>query len=151
MGGLQCTKDVAGAYPELLLCVNEPIKWTRNDYVADWKGFMSLMEIHFPRTSLSTNAHSDICRAKYEMEMMGAFLMELGIERTVSYHSLLSIIMCLITSYHGNAIPYMRFAWCFMIYVLCSSLYNPCFTEIPDWEVQERKTGEHQDYANDGE
>ena len=86
------------------------------------------------------------------MEMMGALLLELGIERTVSYHSLLSIIMCLIISYHANAIPYMmRLAWCFMFHVLCSSLYIPCFTEIADWEVQERKTGEHQDYANDGE
>jgi hypothetical protein len=150
MGGLQCTKDVAGADPELLLCRNERIKWTRNDYAADCKVFMSLMEVNFPRTSLSTNAHSAVCRAKYEMEMMGALLMELGIERTVSYHSLLSIILCLITSYHANAIPYMRLAWCFMFYV-CSSLYNPCFTEIADWEVQERKTGEHQDYANDGE
>jgi hypothetical protein len=85
------------------------------------------------------------------MEMMGALLMELGIERTVSYHSLFSIIMCLITSYHANVIPYMRLAWCFMFYVPCSSLYNPCSTEIVDWEVQERKTGEYQDYANDGE
>ncbi len=72
---------------------------------------MSLMEVHFPRTSLSTNAHSVVYCAKYEMEMMGALLMELGNERTVSYHFLLSIIMCLITSYHGNAIPYMRLAW----------------------------------------
>ena len=71
---------------------------------------MSLMEVHFPRTSLSTNAHSVVCRAKYEIEMMGALLMELGIERTVSCHSLLSIIMCLITSYHGNDIPYVRLA-----------------------------------------
>jgi len=29
--------------------------------------------------------------------------------------------------------------------------YIPCFTEIVDWEVQKRKAGEHQDYANDGE
>ena len=26
-----------------------------------------------------------------------------------------------------------------------------CLTQIVDWEVKERKTGEHQDYANDGE
>jgi hypothetical protein len=128
MSGLQCTKDVAGADPELHWCVNERITWTRNDYVADCKVFMSLMEVHFPRTSLSTNAHSAVCRAKYEMEMMGALLMELGFERTVSYHSLFSIIMCLITSYHANAIIYMRLACCFMFYVLCSSLYKPCFT-----------------------
>jgi hypothetical protein len=97
MDELQCPKDVAGADPELLLCVNERIKWTRNDYVADCKVFTSLMEVHFPRTSLSTNAHSDVCRAKYEMEMMGALLMELGIERTESYHFLLSIIMYFIS------------------------------------------------------
>jgi hypothetical protein len=30
--------------------------------------------------------------------------------------------MCLITSYHANASSYMRFAWCFISYVLCSSL-----------------------------
>ncbi len=102
---------------------------------------MSLMEVHFPRTSLSTNAHSVVCRAKYDMEMMGALLMELEIERTVSCHSLLSIITCLITSYHANAIPYTRLAWCFMFYVLCSSLYNPRFTDIVDWEVQEIKRG----------
>jgi hypothetical protein len=27
----------------------------------------------------------------------------------------------------------------------------PCFTQIVDWEVQETKTGEHHDYANDSE
>ena len=112
---------------------------------------MPLTEVHFPQTSLSTNAHSVVYCAKYEMEMMGALLMELGNERTVSYHFLLSIIMCLIILYRGNAIPYMRLSFCFMFYVLCSSLYNLCFTEIADWEAQERKTGEHQDYANDGE
>ena len=84
---------------------------------------MLSMEVHFPRTSLSINAHSVVCRAKYEMKMMGALLMELGIERTVSYHSLLSIIMCLLTPYNANAIPYMRLArCCFISYVLCSSL-----------------------------
>jgi hypothetical protein len=56
----------------------------RYEYVADCNVLMSLLEVHFPRTSLSTNAHSAVCRAKYEMEMMGALLMELGIERTVS-------------------------------------------------------------------
>jgi hypothetical protein len=121
LGGLQCTKEVADADPELLYCVNERIKATRYDYEADCKVFMALMEVHFPRTSLSTNAHSAVCRAKYEMEMMGALILELGIERTVSYHSLLCIIMCLITSYNANAIPYMRLAWCFIFYA-CSSL-----------------------------
>ena len=29
--------------------------------------------------------------------------------------------------------------------------YMPCFTQIVDWEVQETKTGEHHDYANDSE
>ena len=84
IGGLRCTKDVADADPELLYAVNERIKMTRYEYVADCNVLMSLLEVHFPRTSLSTNAHSAVCRAKYEMEMMGALLMELGIERTVS-------------------------------------------------------------------
>jgi hypothetical protein len=26
-----------------------------------------------------------------------------------------------------------------------------CFTHIVDWEVQEKQTGEHQDFAKDGE
>mgnify|MGYP006213078299 CR=1 FL=1 len=72
--GLQCTKDVADVDLELLWCVNERIKCTRYDYVADCKVFMSLMEVNFPRTSLSTNAHSVVCRVKYEMEMTGALL-----------------------------------------------------------------------------
>jgi hypothetical protein len=82
MGGLQSTKDVANANPELFWCVNAHIKCTPCDFVADCKIFMSLMEVHFPRTPLSTNAHSVICRAKYEIEMMGALHIELGIERT---------------------------------------------------------------------
>ena len=28
--------------------------------------------------------------------------------------------------------------------------YMVCFAHIVDWEVQERQTGEHQDFANDG-
>ena len=50
MGELQCTKDnEAGEDPELLLCVNERIKWTRNDYVADCKIFMSFAKYRYNR------------------------------------------------------------------------------------------------------
>jgi len=97
VGGFQCTKDVVNADPELLYCVNERINGAGYEYVEDCNVFMSLMEVHFPRTTLSTKVHSVVCRAKCEMEMMGALRMELGIERTVSYYSLLSIIVCLIT------------------------------------------------------
>ena len=64
--------------------MNNDIKESRNAYRADCAVFLTLFERHFPRSSLSTNAHSTACRVVYEMDMMGALLMELGIERTVS-------------------------------------------------------------------
>ncbi len=75
---------------------NITITQTRNAYRADCAVFLTLFERHFPRTSLSTNAHSAVCRAIYEMEMMGAIIIELGIERTVSYQ-------CLIEHYRVHA------------------------------------------------
>jgi len=57
IGGFQSTKVVADVDPELLYRVNERRKGARYEYVADCNVFMSLMEVHFPRTSLSTNAH----------------------------------------------------------------------------------------------
>ena len=69
--------------PNFVFFVSERIKGARYEYVADCNICMSLMEVHFLRTSLSTNAHSVVYRAKYEMEIMGALLMELGIERRI--------------------------------------------------------------------
>ena len=84
LAGLRCTKARADEDPDYLNAVNNAIKESRNAYRADCAVFLTLFERHFPRSSLSTNAHSAACRAVYEMDMMGALLMELGIERTVS-------------------------------------------------------------------
>ncbi len=77
--------------------MNNVITKSRNAYKADCIIFSTLFESHFPRASLSTNAHSSACRVVYEMEMMGALLMELGMERTVS-------MQCFIDHYgvHAN-------------------------------------------------
>ncbi len=45
--------------------------------------------VHFPETSLSTNAHAAFCRAVHEMMMMGAIVPDLEIERTVNKFTLL--------------------------------------------------------------
>ena len=81
--GLRCTKEESDLIPGLLQDTNETIKRTREEYKSDCFVFLKLFETHFPHSSLSTNAHSAICRVVYEMEMMWALIMELGIERTV--------------------------------------------------------------------
>jgi hypothetical protein len=84
LGGLRCTKAQADEVPGALNHVNNAITESRNAYMADCAVFLTFFERHFPRASLSTNAHSVTCRDVYEIDMMGALLMELGIERTVS-------------------------------------------------------------------
>ena len=118
MKKLRCTKDAADEDPGNLDDVNRRIAASRYEYEADCTMFLALFEVYFPRTSLSTNAHSAACRAKYEMEMMGALLLELGIERTVSYHSLIFNIMYMITSYNAYAIPFMRIGGYIIVYLL---------------------------------
>ncbi len=96
LGGLRCTKARADEDPGALNDMNIAITQSRNAYRADCAVFLTLFERHFPRSSLSTNAHSAACRAIYEMEMMGALIMELGIERTVSWQ-------CFIEHYRVHA------------------------------------------------
>ncbi len=96
LGGLRCTKTRADEDPDYFNGVNIAIAQSRNAYRADCEVFLTLFERHFPRSLLSTNAHSAACRAIYEMEMVGALIMELGIERTVSYQ-------CLIEHYRVHA------------------------------------------------
>jgi len=81
---LVCTDDMEAANPGTLDRVNQAIKEARENYKADITVALQLMEIHFPKSSLSSNAHSAVCRAVHEMAMMGAILPELGIERLVS-------------------------------------------------------------------
>jgi hypothetical protein len=79
-----CTKAMEDAEPGTLDRVNRAIKQCRDNYKADITVAMQLMEIHFPKSCLSSNAHSAVCRAVHEISMMGAILPELGIERLVS-------------------------------------------------------------------
>ena len=78
------SQEEAIAEPILLEITNEEIMKARLDYKADCTVFLQLFELHFPETSLSTNAHAALCRAVHEMMMMGAIVPDLGIERTVN-------------------------------------------------------------------
>jgi hypothetical protein len=80
----RCTTAQAGKVLFALNHVNNAITESRNAYMADCTVFLTLFERHFPRASLSTNAHLVACQVVYEMDMMGSLLMELGIEKTVS-------------------------------------------------------------------
>ncbi len=81
---LRCTKEYEDLIPGELDRTNEKIRRSRDEYKSDCFVFLKLFETHFPRSSLSTNAHSAICRAVHEMDMMGALLIELWIEKTLS-------------------------------------------------------------------
>jgi hypothetical protein len=78
------SQEAAIADPILLEVSNEAIMESRLNYKADCTMFLQLFELHFPETSLSTNAHAALCRAVHEMMMMGAIVPDLGIERTVN-------------------------------------------------------------------
>jgi hypothetical protein len=75
---------VEDAEPGTLDRVNMAIKQCRENYKADITVAMKLMEIHFPKSCLSSNAYSVVCIAVYEMSMMDDILPELRIERLVS-------------------------------------------------------------------
>jgi hypothetical protein len=78
------SQDAAIADPIFLEVSNEAIMDSRLNYKADCTVFLQLFELHFPETSLSTDAHVDLCRAVHEMMMMAAIVPDLGIERTVN-------------------------------------------------------------------
>ncbi len=83
---LRCTKARAGEVRGALNHVNNVITESRNAYRADCAVFLTLFERHFPRASLSTNVHSAAFRAIYEMDMLGALLMELGNGKHAVFH-----------------------------------------------------------------
>ena len=62
------SQEAAIADPIHLLEVsNEAIVESRLNYKAGCTLFLQLFELHFPETSLSTNAHAALCRAVHEM------------------------------------------------------------------------------------
>ena len=78
-----CTQDLEDRFPGTLERVNQLIRESRDNYKADIFIAFTLMEIHFPKSSLSSNGHTAVCRGTHELETLGAHLPELGIERTV--------------------------------------------------------------------
>jgi hypothetical protein len=73
------SQEAAIADPILLEVTNEAIMESRLNYKADLPVFLQLFELHFPETSLSTNAYATLCRAVHEIMMMGAIVPDLGI------------------------------------------------------------------------